>query len=162
MNWLFGENNPQPPILSNVSVQEIHDAFDSASERLLKEAEEILLKLPDTSKGERMAKLGFYSTPEATKHSNTAHEKNRAEKLANQIRYFQTFYPNNKFITEEMVENICNKYGLLFGASGRYIGDIPEKNLTEIENFKLLEQDMENILMGGVSSQAAIKVLIIR
>ena len=175
MNWLFGENNPSPKrqlpsmyvappftgysqpqkiapppvaIPSNISVQEIHDAFDSASEKLLKEAEEILAKLPDTSKGERMAKLGFHNTPDATKHSNINLEKNRADKLATQIRYFQTFYPNNKFITEQVVQQICNKYGLLFGDSARYIGDIPEKNLTEIENFKLLEQDMEKHTHG--------------
>ena len=89
-----------------------------------------------------MAKLGFVNTPDAVAHSHSNQKKNQAEELAKKIRHYQTFYPNNKFITESGVSAICHKYGLLFGDASNYIGTIPEKNLAEIEQFKLLEQDM--------------------
>jgi hypothetical protein len=50
-------------------------------------------------------------------------------------------YPNNKFITEESVKKICEKYNLVYSTIDRYIGTVPDKNLTEIANFKINDED---------------------
>lgn len=134
----------------NVIVEEIHGEFDSASERLLQEAKRIIGK-SNIDKGERLKKLGFsYAAP--VQDSALAVKK---KELADKIEYYKTYYPNNKFITEEEVERICKKYGLLFGESRSYIGDIPEKNLIEIESFVLREEDMQTMtnLMDYFSSR---------
>lgn len=39
------------------------------------------------------------------------------------------------------MKKICNKYGLIFGPVGRYEGEVPEENLTQIENFKIKDED---------------------
>ena len=118
-------------------VEKIHGEFDSASERLLNEAKSII-RGSNIDKGERLKNLGFtYAAP--VKNSELAAKQ---KELANKIEYYQTYYPNNRFITEQEVERICKKYGLLFGESGYYTGDIPEKNIKEIESFLLRDEDM--------------------
>lgn len=45
-------------------------------------------------------------------------------------------YPQNPFITEEQVKQICIEYDLKLGSELAFIGEIPEKNLKEINSFK--------------------------
>lgn len=119
-------------------VEKIHNEFDTAADRLLDEAKSIIAN-SDIEKGERLKAIGF-SNAAPVKKSETALQK---KELAEKIEYYQVFYPNNKFITDEEVERICKKYGLLFGETRNYIGNIPEKNLKEIEAFVLREEDMK-------------------
>jgi len=63
------------------------------------------------------------------------------------LSYYQANYPLNKFITEEQVKTICHKYNLVCGDVSRFKGFVPEKNLREIESFKLQEKD---ISLSGV------------
>jgi hypothetical protein len=79
------------------------------------------------------------SVSEAQEQVNAAA---KSKELSENIMYFKQWYPFNKFINEPEVERICKKYGLLFGEASKYIGDIPEKNLSEIESFKLRQEDM--------------------
>lgn len=121
------------------TIEKIHNEFDSASERLLKEAKDIIARNKDADKGNRLLALGFQSAaPVAQSRENC--EK---ETLSLKIEYYQMWYPNNKFITEDAVKSICEKYGLMFGDAHYYKGDVPEKNLAEMESFKLRDEDKE-------------------
>jgi len=131
-----------PKVNEQEVIAEIHNEFDSAGERLLKEAKEILSKNVDTDKAERLKKIGFTSMKDVVEVSIREKEKAASLELANLIEYYQTWYPNNKFITEVIVKNICEKYGLYFSDVSNYIGDVPLKNITEIENFVLRHDDM--------------------
>lgn len=95
----------------------------------------------DTQKIERFQKIGF----SAAKPIKDAEERFKKQQTASEqieaIEYYQTYYPSYKFISEEQIQKICKKYGLLYGDSGQYLGDIPEKNLSEIEVFKMREED---------------------
>ena len=64
-------------------------------------------------------------------------ENKKKQVLHEAINYFAFTYPQYKFITEESVNKLCQKYGLVFGNVSYYIGDVPEKNLLQIENFKI-------------------------
>jgi len=124
-------------------VAEIHDAFYSADERLLQEAKE-LLNTPQedkAKKAERIKKLGFGSAKPVAEVAGHATKAADASKLIKAIEYWRVHYPNNKFITEPEVKKICEKYGLVLGEAGKYLGDIPEKNLSEIEAFQLRQED---------------------
>lgn len=125
-----------------VVIAEIHNSFDTASEKLLNDAKAILAGSYDIEKGERLKKIGFVSAKKAVEASTIISEKQRNEELAKLIEYYQMHYPNNKFITEAKTKEICQKYGLLCAETTYYISDVPEKNLTEIENFKLRQEDM--------------------
>jgi hypothetical protein len=131
-----------------VVIAEIHNSFDTASEKLLNDAKVILAGSYDIEKGERLKKIGFVSAKKAVEASTIISEKQKNEELAKLIEYYQMNYPNNKFITEEKTKEICQKYGLLCAETKYYISDVPEKNLSEIENFKLKETEMEKIEYG--------------
>jgi len=123
-------------------IEEIHRSFDEASDSLLAEAKRILAGSYNTEKAERLKKIGFVKSNVIKQASEIIQKKQESEELALTIEYYQINYPNNKFITYAKAEEICAKYGLLMGDITDYIGDVPEKNLTEIENFKLKNDEM--------------------
>lgn len=122
-------------------ITEIHNEFDTVTERLLVEAKEILSGIKDVQKGERLKALGFSYSKPAVEAEDEIKKRDRNKEIAQYIEYYNVHYPNNKFITHEKVSEICKKYGLLFGNAFFYKGDVPEKNVNEIENFKLKEED---------------------
>jgi len=133
--------NKRKPSVAKVTatIEKIHAEFDSASEKLLKEAKEIIAKNKSASKGDRLKSLGFSNAEPVTQSI----ENRQKQELANLIEYYQQWYPHNKFITEEAVKSICEKYGLVFGEAAYYKGDVPEKNLLEMEAFKLRNEEKE-------------------
>jgi len=124
-------------------IEGIHNEFDTAGEKLLNEAKAILAKQLPTNKGERLKKLGFSAAESAVKFDKINKERKEKEELANLIEYYQIWYPSYKFITEKVVKSICEKYGLFSAQVQYYKGDVPEKNIAEMEAFKLREDDME-------------------
>lgn len=125
-----------------ITAEVIHQEFYSAGEKALQEAKDILAKpSPDDSRAKRMMKLGFGTTKDCREVKDHEQLRGKSKELIQTILYFQSHYPNNKFITPEAVKEICAKYSLLLGDANNYHGEIPEKNLVDIENFKLREQD---------------------
>lgn len=122
-------------------ITEIHNEFDTVTEKLFTEAKEILSSIKDVQKGERLKSLGFNYSKPAVDAEEEIRKRDKNMEIAKNIEYYSIYYPNNKFITYEKASEICKKYGLLLGDAFFYIGDVPEKNLSEIENFKLKEED---------------------
>jgi len=125
-------------------IKEIHNEFDTAGDKLLVEANKILNGSYDIEKGERLQRLGFTRSKAAVDADTVKKLKSEKKKEAETVEYFRTFYPHNKFITEELVKKICEKYNLVFGDINYYKGDVPEKNISEIESFKLREEDKDD------------------
>lgn len=128
---------------NNELVAEIHEAFYSADERLLQEAKDLLAnpRLDKAIYAERLGSLGFGSAKPVKEAIAIAENHLKAGDLIKGIEHWRMYYPGNKFITEEEVKRICEKYGLLLGDAANYTGDVPEKNLCEIEAFKLRKED---------------------
>jgi hypothetical protein len=57
------------------------------------------------------------------------------------VEYWRLKYPQNNFVTERQVEQICKKYNLVVGPSILFTGNIPAKNQREIDAFKLKNTD---------------------
>lgn len=133
---------PNKDIKSNeqiVTVAEIHEEFDTAVDRLLQEAKQIIGDGSVAKKAERMMKAGF----QQAKGVKEGRELVNKEREMNAALYYQQHYPFNKFITLEEVKRICNKYNLYITEPYRYIGEIPDKNLKEIEDFVLRREDRQ-------------------
>lgn len=124
-------------------VEEIHNEFNSAGEKLLQEANSLLQELnqKDIAKGERLAAVGFGKAKEAVTAVQAKLKLASTKEVADLAMYYNMNYPNNKFITEAQVKSICEKYGLIFGDTSMYKGFVPESKLKLIENFKLKGQD---------------------
>ena len=133
-------------------IEEIHETFYTEVDRLLesaklKESEES--NIPEiTDKGKRLSALGFVKTQIHQEYQNETNRLNIAknnnkikDEIIEAINYFTQNYPQYKFITEESVKKICERYGLIYSTVDRYKGDVPEKNLQEIENFSIKEKD---------------------
>jgi hypothetical protein len=132
------------------TAKDIHADFFGAEERLYLEAV-CLVKDPQTKKvlySERFNKIGFGKC-KAVQEAMAIVEKHKlSEKLIESIEYFRLHYPSYRYITEAEVKILCGKYGLLLGDSANFIGEVPEKNLVDIEKFKLRKDDW---IEGGKS-----------
>lgn len=128
---------------ATVPASVVHAEFDSAGDRALAEAQAVLSKLemPLEEKASRLKKLGFSRS--STVQANNALEEQVSvnRRIIDTINYYQQKYPHYKFLFREQVEEICKKYGLIIGPVYLYKGDVPEKNLREIEEFKVSEED---------------------
>lgn len=133
-------------------IEEIHETFFTEVNKLLRDAN-IFNKLKSEKqilidKSIRLKKLGFTNTKEIKiaedeilKIEKLKKENKGKEKLIETINYFRINYPGRKFITEESVKKICNKYGLVYGPVSLYMGVVPTPNLNEIEAFKIKDVD---------------------
>ena len=133
---------------NNKIIEEIHETFYTEVDRLLVDAKNYNSIDTDKqdliNKSNRLKALGFINTKEVQEAKleisrlNTAKEINKNKtNVATAINYFSFKYPNYKFITEESVKKICNKYNLVYGEINKYIGTVPDVNLKHIEDFKI-------------------------
>jgi hypothetical protein len=134
-----------------ILAKEIHAAFDEAANATLVAPKEYLIpeKKALEEKAKRLEKLGFTGCKEITQLVNFDKEKEALQKLQEQRRktheYAQMYakkYPDLKFITQDQVNRIGEKYNLVTERVDRYIGDIPEQKLFEIEYW--MEEIEEN------------------
>lgn len=138
---------------TNEIIQEIHETFYTEVNRLLDQAKVSVSN--ETTKQEliekckRLKALGFTNTKEVQEAQieiNRLKEisiiNSEKDKIIRAINYFSVKYPNYKFITEESVKKICEKYNLVYGSVDRYIGTVPDKNLKQIEEFKISDDDI--------------------
>ena len=137
----------------NDLIDEIHETFYTEVDKLLEEAN---IKTPESlvdkaifEKGEKLKSLGFVNTKEvaykesiSSKVSDINYENQKKEGLKKAIKYFSEKYPQYKFITEDSIKKICDKYGLIYGDVSHYIGNVPDENLQHIINFKVEENDL--------------------
>lgn len=124
----------------------IHNDFDSAQDRLLQQARAFLTSaaLPQISQSEmvaeRLINLGFKNASQVKEAEHLRKERiEKTEQIvktqeeAEFIEYYKREYPFLKFLTENELDKICKKYGLVYAPVGNYIKDVPEKNIKEIE-----------------------------
>lgn len=126
------------------TVEEIHQAFDTAGEKALKEAKGILDKMSNnaqTEKIELLRSLGFVNSSLVTEYHSKASERSAARSKIEIVERYQQAYPQYKFIFMDQVVELCKKYNLLCAPISMYKGDVPMKNLKEIEAFSVKDED---------------------
>lgn len=80
-------------------------------------------------KAMRLRKLGFDNAEQAVK-------------VNDKLEYYQNKYPLYRYITKKQVVKLCKKYNLVHGKLHEYVGFVPEKNLKEMENFQVNNEDL--------------------
>jgi hypothetical protein len=142
----------ETPKSINETIEEIHNAFYSEVDKLLEGAK--ISKSLDTDKQDlldkctRLKAVGFSNTAEVKEAEEEIHRlgwveaENAIKKdLTDAITHFSFKYPNYKFITEDSVKRICEKYGLFYAEVEHYTGTVPDKNLKHIEDFNISDKD---------------------
>lgn len=135
-------------ISETITSEEIHNDFNN---RIIEE-EKILLDNKSSmensefnlDKIERLKKLGFTSNNSVVKEDNRKSQLEVIEKDLSIINHYKKKYPLYKFIKEDGVKSICEKYGLILGKISSFTGVVPNKNLEEMENFNKdnIKEDM--------------------
>ena len=133
----FFKKEPTP------TVEEIHNDFNTISETYWGNIE----KTPENTKEERLSRLGFIQAKGVKEVNDKKRKKRVYDSFQEDIAELKENFPYHKIITEEMLSTLRKKYSFVTGRIGEYVEDVPEKNITEIENFK---EHLANL--GGNSS----------
>lgn len=136
-------------------IDEIHNEFDTAPQRILDQALDIINKESDVKvelqskiveKALRLKTLGFEKNALVHNLTHTEREIKKSEGLidmgaamAHMVKYYTSTYPFLKFLPESELDRICDKYGLVYAPVKHYRMPVPEKNLHEIENAQSLK-----------------------
>ncbi len=136
----------------NEIIEEIHETFYTEVDFLLSSAK--ISNSLDTDKQDlidkcnRLKAIGFNNTKEVKEAEIEIDRLNKLQteneekiELIEAINYFSFKYPNYKFITEDSIKKICAKYNLIYGEISNYIGTVPDKNIKDMENFKIDTND---------------------
>lgn len=149
------ERPVQPQKTEQEMIEEIHNEFDTAPERILQQALSIIseqeglkvsLESEIEDKAVRLRNLGFVKNGIVNKLGDIE-ERNRQKDLiinmemetARQIKYYARTYPFLKFLPVSELDRICDKYGLVYAPVKHYKMPVPDKNLKEIENAQPLK-----------------------
>jgi hypothetical protein len=116
------------PIKMGLTAKDIHDDFIAESDVLV----------DSSNKGCILAKLGFSNVKGAVPVNKYVIEE---------AEYFKQHYPLQRYISNEQIQHLCRKYGLVYGDASQYKGSIPDKNINEIAAFKIREEDAKSILV---------------
>jgi hypothetical protein len=144
-------------LMSGDIVERIHHEFNTAADKAVDEAKKILnIKVPD--KGTRLAKIGFANTPESLKAKEMEETVKRGNEELAAISDYRVRYPFHKFILERQVAEICKKYSLVCGDVNLFKGFVPEKNLKEVEAFRVREEDKVKSVWTGSWITAAMQM----
>lgn len=120
-----------------ITAEQVHNDFYSAGDNLVKYAETLLDKRR-IEKANRLSAVGFECVEEVKSSKNIAD----AQELARLWNYYKLKYPLYKFISNSDLYRLCKKYNLYERAISKYKGFVPEKNLLQIEKFKVDQIDL--------------------
>ncbi len=125
-------------------VVDIHNEFNNAGDRLLKEAKDIIANATvfNEQKANALSEFGFKSTKEVIEKDAVIKKKTEQQMLAEALEYFNVNFPQYKFITQEATAKICKKYDLVLGEVSQYTGFVPEKNIEKIKSFYAVKNEI--------------------
>ena len=149
------ERPVQPQKTEQELIEEIHNEFDTAPERILQQALSIIseqeglkvsLESEIEDKAIRLKNLGFVKNGLVHKLDEIETRNKEKDliidmemKMAQGIRYYAQTYPFLKFLPVSELDRICDKYGLVYAPVKHYKMPVPDKNLKEIENAQPLK-----------------------
>lgn len=118
-------------------IEQVHHEFEIAAELLYEEAVAILTnnKINNPDKINRLKNLGFCAVKEVVEVKEKEEKTKMSKETIELIQSYRVKYPMNKFITQQQVDTICQKYGLVWGPISKFTGFVPEANLNAIERF---------------------------
>ena len=127
-------------LLENVTVEMIHNDFKRA-ENFIENNYLIDYNLRKIQNSQKIQKFGFIN--KENQLSKSAELEKLSKKLIDILPNYKSIfesvkrkYPFFKAITGEQVEYLCKKYNLFYSDTKNYIGNIPDKNIVEMERFE--------------------------
>lgn len=124
-----------------LSFKDVHLELERENSLLLKEH-----NLSDfTKKSDFLKAINFHNS-KATKLYSAIIESEEYRKDFN--RRYNGMY---KFILPEQLERVCEKYNLFVRGVNDFCGDIPEKNIKDMMDFKFFSEDIFSVKIDSLS-----------
>jgi hypothetical protein len=124
----------------NNIIEQIHQDVLTAQD-FIKNNNLVEYNLTEIKKSEKISKFGFKNKENIINKNAELNEmsKKLIEILPNYQEVFDKLnqkYPFFKAITEEQLEIVCKKYNLFLSDTENFIGNIPNKNVEDMEIFE--------------------------
>lgn len=130
----FKFDAPTVTDLIPVTAEEVHAEFETASDKILDVAKDVLQQSANKM-ADRLKALGFGKSRIVREEGAKAKKIEGFQLLRDFVARYKKY--GKKFIRRDDAIKIAEKYNLVLGPVTSYIGNVPEENLTEIENFLL-------------------------
>jgi hypothetical protein len=142
--------------MKTITVEQIHADFDNAQEVILAEAKQIIenTQVSNMSHVNHLRQTGFINSEVVKKAEGKLSLQVKSKEMAELVMHYKTKYPFLKFLTENKLDEICDKYKLIYAPVGNYKKDVPEKNLIEINQAKPLEESDARPLLWKVTKMS--------
>lgn len=121
-----------------VSVEEIHNAIDTAEDRIVTELNELLASKQVASsssvhkKAYNLSSLGFSKSASI----KVSEDLKQTEQELERYHDIKGCYPLEKILTQDEFMRIINKYGLVTAPAEHYILDVPERVVNTLVHAK--------------------------
>ena len=128
-------------------IANIHKSFASALNKMKTDKEQATKTAPaapsDDERINTLESMGFKANPTVLKHK--ADKENHQmgvqliENFENKLTWAEHYmlkYPNYKFITHDLVLELCKKYGLVIAPANKFKSVIPDSNIDAMIKFK--------------------------
>lgn len=121
-----------------VSVEEIHNAIDTAEDRITTELNELLASKQVASsssihtKAHKLSYLGFNKSAGI----KVSEDLKQTEEVLERYHDIKRLYPLEKILTQDEFMRIINKYGLVTAPAQHYILDVPERVVNTLVHAK--------------------------
>ena len=126
------------------NITAIHRDFNEAGDKLVEQARLLLEKTSGVNlkKARQLQELGMIHTKDVVEAQTQLKMEEASEKSLQLVRRYKKIYPGYKFITEEAVEYICQKYGLCMGTLSWFTGFVPLEHIQTMTLFKVNPSDV--------------------
>ena len=113
-------------------VQEIHDRFDAAAEEVVLNAKALIQNAAQKTRAEMLQNIGALTSPELVTRVVSA----KSRDFLLHVDAIRKIIPDAKVLTSDAVQEIYRKYRLVMAPIARFVGEIPTKNLEEVDKFQ--------------------------
>lgn len=122
-------------------IKKIKNEYQDVSEHLKESAEDLLRSLEEqstklTEKAKLLKEAGFINSEIVLELERINKEKREKKEELEYINKAKATFPNNKFITEDNLKKILNKYCMSIYALSSFKEYVPVEALLDIKNFK--------------------------
>lgn len=142
--------NVQTEVISEnrTIIDDIHDEFYKAGDQLLQDAINLINNAPqyNLDKINTLKALGFSQAQEVSIAEPTLKNVELSKEQIELVNYYKEHYPNQRFITEDKIQEICHKYNLVYGEVSRFKGFVPNSQLELIANFTLKPAEKHTLI----------------
>jgi hypothetical protein len=120
----------------NFELSHANDNIINEAQKILKEEEGKDIELVNYLKS-----LGFRHQSCIKDLENKERLRKKAKVTLEEIKKYSNMFPNHIYIQTRALVKILSKYGLYIANLGDYIGEIPRKNIYELQEFQKLYEN---------------------